>query len=79
MAKPKIFIKTNKNKGICDITVDNVRTNACKRALNMFVGQDIRLALRDCLQYTRWCISGDEASIGAYHYLINHKYKEEEV
>ncbi len=76
MAKPKIFIKTNKNKGICDITIDNVRTDACKRALNMFVGQDIRLVLHDCLQYTKWCISRDETSIQSYHYLLNHKFEE---
>ena len=84
MAKPKIFIKANKNQGICDITIDGVRTEPCKRALSHFQGRDIRLYLKDCLYYTRVCIGAAEhpendaweRELERLHYVENHKEEE---
>ena len=75
MAKQKIYVKANKNKGICDILINDVRTAECKRTLNMFAGQDIRLALRSCLTYVRLLLEGDERSISEIHYNWNHHEK----
>lgn len=60
MAKPKIYVKSDKNGGICDITIDGVRTPSAKRALNMFKGRNIQLFLRECLQYTNFCILAEK-------------------
>lgn len=84
MAKPKIFIKQNKNQGICDITLDGLRVEPCKRALSHFQGRDIRLHLKDCLYYTRLCIGSAihpendawEREIERFHYAENHKEEE---
>ena len=86
MAKPKIFVKHNKNMAICDITIGGVRTEPARRALSHFQGRDIRLALKDCLYYTRVCMgianhSESEAwerELQRLHYVENHN-KEEEV
>lgn len=71
MSKPKIFVKSNKNLGICDITFENVRTDACKKALTHFQGRDIRLYLKQCLEYTQACIDNDEEKINSFYHIWN--------
>lgn len=68
-----IQIRINKNGGICDI-VDaetGVRNDAMKRALNMFAGRQLASAESECIEYTKACIEGDEATIQKFHYKWN--------
>lgn len=77
--EPKFQLKVNKNFGICDVTFGGVRTEACKRTLNMFRGQDYRLTGIACLNYAELStlmLQGNkeaETQLSTLHYMWNQR------
>lgn len=77
----KFKILKDKNGGIYDIVDAETkeRTEPLKRALNMFKGQPLSKARKECVYYVTQCILGNEEEISRLHYIWNNPVEKEEV